>query len=99
MKNKKLYFENEDATLCMPLQTFIEDAKYDGRKEITLIEAIPDDGTTDMIFCSLAGEVCERGECTKRNCPTYTPNKSGRGVCLNRGRLYLHGEKVTIKIP
>lgn len=67
MKNKKLYFENEDATLCMILEAFIEDAKYDGRKEITLIEAIPDNSTTDMIFCSLAGEVCERSEMFKIN--------------------------------
>ncbi|MFA7287667.1 MAG: hypothetical protein WC055_02205 [Melioribacteraceae bacterium] len=99
MSKEKLYFENEDDTYCRPLDSFILNANIEGLTEITLFEAVEDKDIKDMIFCSFLGEVGERNECTKRSCSSYEPNKSGRGVCSHRGKLYFHGEKVTIKIP
>ena len=97
MEIEKLYFENIDATMCMPLNIHIEDAKLEGLKSITLVEAIPDNVTTDYIWCTAHSEVSERSECKKSNCSAYS-SKSGRGVCSNRGKLYLHGEEVTFNV-
>lgn len=38
MKTQKLYFENEDANICYPLQHHLERAKEEGLKEIELFE-------------------------------------------------------------
>lgn len=93
----KLYFENIDATFCQPLESFIADAKSEGLEEIILVEAIPDTETKDYIWCTHYGEVVEKSECTKKAC-TYYESKSGRGVCSNRGNLYLHGEEVKFNL-
>lgn len=97
MEKDKLYFENEDSTFCSPLEGFIAGAKYEGLKEITLVEAIMDKETTDVIWCTQHGECVEKSDCKKSVC-SYYESKSGRGVCYNRGQLYLHGEKVTFNI-
>ena len=96
MEKEKLYFENIDATMCMPLSIYIEDAKLEGLKSITLVEAIPDNVTTDYIWCTYHGDVVGRDDCKKSICSAYS-STSGRGVCVNRGKLYLHGERVTFK--
>ena len=91
MENKtKLYFKSEDDVRCSPLEDFINEAKCDGLKEITLIEAIPDN---DGIWCLYSGESTERGDCKKSVC-SYYESKSGRGICKHRGQLYYHGNKV-----
>jgi len=93
----KLYFESIDHTMCQPLEYFLHDAKIEGLEKITLVEAIPDKETKDFIWCTHYGEVTERQECTKSQCPYYS-SKSGRGVCEHRGKLYLHGEEVTFNV-
>lgn len=97
MKTEKLYFASIDDTFCQPLEYFIHDAKIESRKEIRLIEAIPDNNNPDYVWCMQMGEVAERGLCRKSEC-SYYQSKSGRGVCSNRGSLYEHGDEVTFKI-
>lgn len=90
---QKLYFKSIGDTICSSLESHITDAKYDGLEKITLFEAIPDDGTYDVIWCTHYWECVERYDCRKAVCPYYE-SKSGRGVCSNRGKLYLHGNEV-----
>lgn len=92
-----LYFKDEDAVMCEPIEGIINDARIDGLTEITVFEADEDFGNLDYIWCTQHGEVVERRECKKSYC-SYYKSKSGRGVCSNRGKLYTHGEKVTFKI-
>lgn len=93
MRNDKLYFENEDALNCYPLEDHLQDAKLEGLKSVTIMEAIPDDGTNDYVWCTIYDAV-EKSNCTKSQCSRYE-SKSGRGKCSNKGNLYLHGEKIT----
>lgn len=97
MSKEKLYFEDIDHTICKPLSGYIEDAKSEGLKSITLVEAIPDNQTTDYIWCTAHGEVIGRDDCKKSICSLYS-SKSGRGVCSERGNLYLHGEEVIFEV-
>ena len=66
MKTNKLYFENEDANICYPLQYHLERAKEEGLKEIELFEAIPST-EKDYIWCSELETVGNKSECNK-NC-------------------------------
>lgn len=91
---EKLYFIDEDSNHCYSLQQHLEEAD-NSDTEITLIEAIPDDGTADFIWCHVH-EAVEKCDCTKKLCKDYH-SKSGRGKCDNKGKLYLHGERVTFK--
>jgi len=93
----KNYFQDIDSTHCQPLEGFINDAKFEGLKEITLLEAIPDNGSSEFIWCSQLGECVERQDCKKSLC-SYYESKSGRGVCSNRGQLYFHGDEVKFEI-
>lgn len=93
----KLYFANEDATMCVPLSEHIHDAKAEGLKEIELMEAIPDNSISEFVWCSYDGEVVDRGGCTKSECSSYY-TKSGRGACSFRGQLYTHGTKVKFTV-
>lgn len=97
MAIEKLYFENEDANICYPLQYHLERAKEEGLKEIELFEAIPDNNNKDFIFCSLIGEVGDREFCKKSECKDYT-SKSGRGICSNRGKLMNFGKQLKFKV-
>lgn len=94
---KQLYFENIDDTFCCELQTFIEDAKIEELKEITLVEAIPDNSNPDYVWCTYHGECIEKSECKKSECSLYS-SKSGRGVCEHRGKLYRHGDEVKFDV-
>ena len=96
MDLEKLYFKNEDEG-CQPLRFFLEEAKHEGLAEITLYEALPDDGLSDFIWCADYG-LTDRSYCRKSECNRYTPNKSGRGVCTLRMKLYLFGEAVLIQV-
>jgi hypothetical protein len=93
----KLYFRDTDSTHCEPIEGLISEAKYDELDEITVLEAVPDDGTSEFIWCIQNGECVERQDCKKALCSHYE-SKSGRGVCSNRGQLYFHGEEVTFKV-
>lgn len=98
MSKEKLYFKDVNDTFCTSLKTRLEDARLDGLKKITLIEAIPDDITSEYVWCTHEGEVSEKDMCRKSECELYS-SKSGRGVCEHRGKLYLHGEEVTFDVP
>lgn len=98
MVKEQLYFRNVDHTFTESLQDIIDDAKREGLSEITVIKAVPDDGTTGMVWCTVNGECIEKSECRKSQCSSYESNKSGRGACIHRGSLYLFGEEVIIKI-
>lgn len=97
MKTEKLYFKSVDDTICSSLESHLEDAKDEELKEITLIEAIPDNDNVDYIWCTHHGEVTERSDCKKSICSHYE-SKSGRGICKHRGHLYSHGEEVTFAV-
>jgi hypothetical protein len=94
---EQLYFRDEDSECAYPLSHFIEEAKEEGLKEITLIEAIPDNDNPDYVYCKLIGEVGDRSECCKNQCDSYE-SKPGRSVCVHRGRLCVFGEEKTFKI-
>lgn len=96
-KTEKLYFESIDDTFCTTLERRLEDAKIEGLDEITLVEAITDYDNPDYIWCIHYVECIERNLCRKSECPYYE-SKSGRGICSNRGNLYMHGEEVTFKV-
>jgi hypothetical protein len=98
MKNKKLYFESIEDTICASLEFLFEDARDKKLTKITLIEAIPDYETNDFIWCSYHQECGEKEQCKKSCCEHYS-SKSGRGVCEHRGNLFLHGEKVVFDVP
>jgi len=98
MKTEKLYFKNIDDTTCYDLQTRIEDAQDEGLEKVTLIEAIPDNGNSDFVWCMHHVDCIEKNECKKSVCDYYK-SKSGRGKCENKGNLYLHGEEVTFAVP
>lgn len=98
MKPEKLYFKNIDSTTCSSLSDMLNDAMFDGLETVTLVEAIPDNGATGMIWCTEMGEAVEKSECKKSHCSYYT-SKSGRGVCELRGNLYLHGEEIVFDVP
>jgi hypothetical protein len=97
MEKQKLYFRSIEATICKPLASHLQDAKWDGVTEITLIEAIPDNDTDDFIWCIHYEGCVERHECKKSQCEYYA-SKSGRGVCQHRGHLYTHGEEVKFRV-
>lgn len=96
-KQEQLYFESIDDEFCRPLEWYLESAKEEGLKEITLVKAIKDTDTKDFVWCSHYGEVTEKHMCRKSECDAYS-SKSGRGVCEHRGQLYLHDEEVIIDV-
>ena len=96
-KQSQLYFRSIDDIFTETLEDLLSDAKIEGLSEVTVIEAIPDNETADMIWCSHHGECGEKSECRKSICPQYE-SKSGRGACKHRAKLYRHGEEKTFKI-
>lgn len=84
MEKEKFYFKNEDATNCYPLEYHLKEAKDDVLKEITLTEAIPDDGTEDYVWCQIY-DCVQKSDCSKSVCPRYE-SKSGR--CLYQSNSY-----------
>ena len=95
MKTQKLYFENEDANICYPLQTHLERAKEEGLKEIELFEAIPSK-EKDYIWCSELETVGDKSECNK-DCPYYKVSVKSK-ICDFRGKLKDFGELVKFKV-
>ncbi len=97
MSKEKLYFESINDTSCHDLSDLLNNARIDGLTEVTLVEAIPDNETSEYVWCTHEGEVTERDMCRKSECSFYS-SKSGRGVCESRGKLYLHGNEVTFNL-
>jgi hypothetical protein len=50
MSKEKLYFKSIDHTICSSLESHFDDARDEELTKITLVEAIPDDGTNDVIW-------------------------------------------------
>jgi hypothetical protein len=94
----KLYFRTENDELAWVLESHLREAKENGLKKVTLIEAVPDTINNDMTWCTLFASAVEKKECKKSCCEKYESNKSGRGTCINRGKLYLHGEPVEFDV-
>ena len=93
----KMYFKSEEDSFCSDLECFLIDAEHEGLKEIELVEAIPDNGNNDIVWCTYHGATEEKDLCRKAHCSYYS-SKSGRGKCEHKGNLYLHGNKVKFKI-
>lgn len=98
MAKEKLYFRSIDHTICSSLESHFDDARDEELTKITLVEAIPDDGTNDIVWCTFHQECVEKDQCKKNYCEQYS-SKSGRGVCESRGKLFLHGEEVEFDVP
>jgi len=94
---KDLYFKSIDDTTCYSLERHLLEAKEDELLSVKLIEAIRDN-SKEYAWCSYHGEVTERNECTKVCCSYYEANKSGRGTCIHRGKLYFHGEEIEFNV-
>jgi hypothetical protein len=45
MAKEKLYFRSIDHTTCSSLESHFDDARDEELTKITLVEAVPDDGT------------------------------------------------------
>ncbi len=98
MPKEKLYFLNIDDTHCCSLSDRLNDARFDGLKQVTLVEAIPDNDNVDYVYCAHHGEVLERPDCKKSVCGDYS-STSGRGMCKYRGNLYSDGDEFTFDVP
>jgi len=96
MTNLKYYFEYEDSEYCYSLDFLIKKAKEEGKNEITLYEAIPDD-SSEYYYCAFANDFSDASDCNKKNCEYYC-SKSGRGVCKYRRHGSMHGKEVKFKI-
>ena len=94
---KKFYFNDIDEIMCYTLDYHINNAKTKGLDNITLIEAIPEKDT-ELTWCTHKNQVLDKNDCRKANCELYKSNKSGRGVCVHRGKLYSPLKEVTFKI-
>lgn len=94
MKKEKFYFKSEDDTFCQSLQYFSKEELEE--LDYNLIEAIPDNNTSEYIWCTHRGETVEKFNCKKSIC-TYYSSKSGRGKCQSKGSLYWHGDLVNVK--
>ena len=97
MKAKKLYFKNENAEMCYSLEWHLREAKSEGLEKVTLLEAIPCSHDT-YVWCTHHFDLVDKCDCRKAFCDAYKPNKSGIGTCVNRGRLYEHGEAVEFEV-
>ena len=94
-KTQKLYFENEDANICYPLQYHLERAKEEELKEIELFEAIAST-EKDYIWCSELETVGDKSECNNY-CPYYKVSGESK-ICDFRGNLMYFGKQVKFKV-
>ena len=97
--SKKLYFKSIDDTFCYSLEQHLLEAQEEELSSIKLVEAIPDFDNKEHIWCTYFGDVGERSECKKSCCEKYEANKSRRGTCIHRGRLFVHGEEFEFDVP
>lgn len=94
---EKFYFESIDETMCYTLDYHIDNAKENGLDKIKLVEAVPEKDP-HFVWCTHGGDVVDRSDCRKADCELYEPNKSGRGACIHRGKIYRHGEEVEFNV-
>jgi len=98
MKTEKLYFKDEESETCYELSEHLFEAKYEGLKEIEIIEAIPDTETKGYIWCMEMTMPVPQPECKKSFCSYYDPLNGKNGVCSFRGKLYTKGKKVKFEV-
>ncbi len=84
--------------MCYGLEQHLLEARYAGLEKIVLVKAEPDKQTKDHVWCDYVGDIVARCECKKLFCEKYEANKSGRGACIHRGKLYYHGEEVEFNV-
>lgn len=98
MTKSKYYFLNEDAEFCYPLKYWLQSARDHELTEITLFTAVVHK-PKDFIYCNHFEQIGEKSYCGN-SCPAYKPStpQRGSGLCLNRGKIYTKGEKVTFKL-
>jgi len=93
----KYYFENEDSEFCLNEEGIKDIIKSKELTELEVFIAIPTK-SIDMMYCTIAGDVGEKGFCGK-SCKDYKPRNGKSGNCLyNRSTLYEKGDKTIIKI-
>ena len=97
MEKPKFYFENIDSETCYTLDYFMDDAKAQGLKTITVLEAVVEDAMPDYVWCRYSAETSDKQYSNKKLCNTYR-SKSGKGKCEFRGKLYSHGDEVTFDV-
>ncbi len=95
-KNTQYYFRNVYSTNIETIEDILHDAKLDELTSVTVLEANPDNDTSEYIWCGIY-DCVERCDCKKSLCSSYE-SKSGRGKCKNKGKLYTHGKEVTFKV-
>lgn len=96
MRKPKFYFRNADAEICYTLEYHLSNAKDEKITTIDLYVAIPDKDP-HIFFCKAVQQCAETG-CCGSHCEQYKPKNGKSGMCLHKGRCYLHGEKVTFKV-
>ena len=91
----KMYFTGF-SDLCWDLKEIKSEMLYQGLKELEAWEAIPT-RDNDYFYCKEFMEVGEKGDCGK-SCCKYAPKNGKSGCCKHVGKLYEHGNKLTIKL-
>lgn len=92
MAKIKLYFLDEDSETCHSANYLLE---QNDAKELEVFEAIRIKDEL-YFYCKEYESVGEKGECGK-HCEGYEPRNGKSGCCRHIGKLYEHGEKITIK--
>ena len=98
MKKQKLYFKNSKSDVCYNLSEQLDMAKFDGLKEIELIEAVENKSIKDIYWCMESLNSVDRCDCKKGNCHSYTPNNGKNGICSFRGKLYSKGDSFVFNV-
>lgn len=96
---KKLYFEDEDAEICYPEEHFIDHMKFEGIEAMEVNEAFPDK-MKGIFWCKHEG-FCgdDSSEACGKQCTAYAPRNGKSGCCKHyTTKIYMHGEKVTLKL-
>lgn len=94
----KYYFEHEEAENCYSLEAIKDRMRFNGVKELTVIEAERNTGD-GYFWCkhfNFGGEV---GEGCGILCSAYKPRNGKRGRCIHSGYTYdFTDNKITIKL-
>ena len=93
---EKLYFENKHEIYCYPLSFHLDYAKEEGLEQITLYEAIQET-VEGFHWCMFDKQTVEKDDCCKAMCTDYN-SKSGRGVCMYRGKFSKAGNEVNFQV-
>lgn len=98
---KQYYFESEGSEYCYTKESFYEQMKRDGLKEMKVLKAVPDKDP-GVFWCKEIGECCfdSSESCGAQNCESYTPRNGKSGCCVYyTNRIHTHGESVILKLP